>query len=93
MQSTNIKIKEATDMTITFLTEEADNDNVMGYYFYPTAKPAGYANAVDNYYVLFPNTTIQSNTVLLRGDQTCDISVGAGQSLGFFVSNSGMERK
>lgn len=85
----NLKITENTEMTITFLTEEADNDNVMGYYFYPTAEPAGFPNDINNYYVLFPNTSIEDSTVLLRGDQTCAMPVSAGQTLGFFVAIQG----
>lgn len=85
----NLKIKEATKMTITFLTEEADNNNVMGYYFYPTAEPAEYPNAINDYYVLFPNTTIEGSDVLLQGDETCEIPVAAGQTLGFFVAIQG----
>lgn len=83
--SSDLVLKENTDLTISFLMSEASNTNVMGYYVYPTNKPPASPNDVKDYVILFPNVTIEEENVLLQGDKICIDGLSAGTSLGFFI--------
>lgn len=91
--ASNVSFTANTDMTISFLFEEASNSNVMGYFVYPTNQPPTSPNDIKDYVILFPNVRTDADgsgqTGLVRGDKICIDGLSAGTSMGFFVVVNG----
>ncbi len=87
----NIVLQEDTDITISFLFEEAENTNILGYYTFPTEQPPGRPNDITDFVILFPNVTHHDENVLLQGDKICLDGFSAGTTVGFFLVVQGWE--
>ncbi len=87
---TDLPLIEDTDLSITFVHEGAGWQNTLGYYTYDPNQPPQQAEGLQNFTVLFPNTSYQSSGGgLLRGDKICLENLKAGTNLGFFLVTGG----
>lgn len=91
---TDLHIQEDTDITIAFFHEGAGMLNTFGYYAYSGITPPQTADEIQNFTVLFPNTSYASKGGgLLRGDKICLNGIEAGTTLGFFLVANGFKGK
>lgn len=91
---TDLHIQEDTDITIAFFHEAAGMLNTFGYYAYPGVTPPMTADEIQNFTVLFPNTSyVSKGGGLIRGDKICLNNIEAGTTLGFFLVANGFKGK
>ncbi len=59
--STNIKLTNEAEVSITFVHEGAGWKNTLGYYTYPSDNPPATVDDIDNMTVIFPNTSYENS--------------------------------
>ena len=91
---TNIVLKAAADVWVTFVHEQADYRNSLGYYSYPTNNPPKTASAISKLNIIFPNVSYNgSGGALKTGDKVKLGNFPAGTTVAWFLVPDGWEGK
>ncbi len=89
---TNIVLKEAADVWVTFVHEGANYKNSLGYYTYPTNNPPKTASAISKLNIIFPNVSYNgSGGALKTGDKVKLGNFPAGTTVAWFLVPDGWE--
>ena len=87
---TNIVLKAAADVWVTFVHEQADYRNSLGYYTYPTNNPPKTAAAISKLNIIFPNVSFNgSGGALKTGDKVKLGNFPAGTTVAWFLVPDG----
>ena len=86
----NVSLKENAEVWVTFVHEQADYKNSLGYYTYPTNKPPKKASDISKLNVIFPNVSFAgSGGSLKTGDKVSLGNFTAGTTIGWFLVPDG----
>ncbi len=76
-------------VSVTFLNEGAGYRNAFGYFLYDPSDPPTAVTDVGDHKLIFPNASKWSGGQLLQGDTVpMDVTLTAGQAMGFFVMSN-----
>lgn len=85
-----INVKDKTDLFISFLYNKTENNNMFGYYTYPTGKAPADPSEISDVKIIFPNASFKySNGDMEFGDKVNLGTFDAGTSVGFILIQDG----
>lgn len=88
--SANTNLDALADVWITFVHEGAGFRNALGFYTYPTNNPPSSVDDIDNFQIIFPNSSYSgSGGGLTSGDKVYLGQFPANTSIGWFLVPNG----